>query len=346
MTEPPSIGAGYPAFLAVFHLPGVELADPVMQVAGLWLQRISWRDWIMIEHKEDAFRLYGEFHKAEHVFFSVNLTEEEVAGHTAEYVQSVCERELLVLVAAMRIHKAGQAIDPRLSTRYLRVKELNSRRPGPYGPRLLEFPAEPRYRIEADDLTDISFLHLRLEHLFAASDPGVMLALRSFGFSYGYGLSGAQKLAFLFSALEAVFGEYRKQNRPTPRVTLGTAAALVSREPNQAVVAAFLDSPSGARGLRNQVAHGDVNVTPEVDDPLILRLDGIIRDGLRTLVVFATEQVALAPQLDGIETGLGNAPPKLAFQKLLGHAAKGSPAALSIITSLPKLFPSETGAAA
>lgn len=321
----------------VFHLPGLELADPAMQVAGVWLQRILWTDWATLEHRGDALRLHGEFIKAGHVFCCVNLSEKNLKGRSAEEVECVCQNALLILIAALRVHKTGQVTDPRFSNRYLRVEEVNTRRVGPYGARLLGSPPEPRYHVDTRDLAEIAFLHQHLQTLFLARDPGVMLALRSFGFSYGYGLSGAEKLAFCFSALEATYGEYRKQNRPNPRVTLGAAAAVVSREADPAALITFLDN--AGRDLRNQVAHGDVSVAHETGDTVILRLEGIVRDGLRVLIVFTSEQSRLATQLEAIEAGLGSVAPKLAFQKLLGHAAKGSARALSVVASLLESFP-------
>lgn len=340
MSGPPPIGVGLPAFLAVFHLPGLALDEPVLEVVpGIWVQRITWADWRMVAHGGDAERLYREFEQAGHVFLSVNAPDYTGGETGAEQGREIIRSAVLELVTALRLHKSGPLIDPRFSQQYLRVGSLNVRIPGPYGARLLEYPQNPRYLLNTADLADLAVLHRNVVAVAQIADPGIALALRAFGFSYGYGLTVPQRLAYLFVALEAVFGEYRKQNRPTPRVTLGAVAAMVSREDDTAALQAFLDDAQAARRMRNAVAHGDISGTPTASDPVVPRLEDIVRDGLRALIAFAAEYATLQPHIEAIETGMGALPPKAAFQKLLSHAAKDHAMAKAMTLALMASYP-------
>jgi hypothetical protein len=310
-----------------------------MEVAGIWIRQLRWSDWNLIENSDDAWRLHREFHEAGHVFCTLVLDDFAGTSIEADDFRTSCELALLQLITAMRLHKTGPAIDPRYSTRYVRMGSLNLRTYSDYGTRLLEFPPDARYLIEEGDLSEIAFLAEKLEAIAQAPDSGIQLALRNFGFSYGHGLSTTQRLAFLFTALEAVFGEYRKENRPSPKVTLGAAAAAITREAPANSLKGFLDGASAARGLRNKVAHGSLSAPLEGDDPIIQRLENAVRDGLRALVVFAAERSSLKPQLDQIQAGLSSTPPAAAFQSLMSHAAKGSQAARAVLKCIGGQFP-------
>ena len=86
--------------------------------------------------------------------------------------------------------------------------------------------------------------------------------------------------------------------------------------------------------MRNAVAHGSISGTLAADDPVVARLDDIVRDGLRAMIAFAADHAALQPQLEQIEISMGTLPPKAGFQKLLSYAAKGHAVAKVLILAI------------
>ncbi|MGN6275207.1 MAG: hypothetical protein ACTHNP_04650 [Solirubrobacterales bacterium] len=331
MTEPPSLEVASPPFLAAFHLPGLLLSDPVLEVAPrVELREITYQDWLMLEHSDLAFELSHAFTTGNHAFYVAALTDFAGTTEEAKLLLGVLLGELRWILTALRLHKAGPLIDPAQSVIYLRTGSLNLRAPGLYRHHL--FGAnEDRYGLTAAECDRVAAILAQLRRYLDQPDPTVDLAFRHFEWSYRYALSPAHRATLLYTALEATFGEYSKAQRRAPKVTLGEAAAVVSRAADYDRVAAFLDDPERGRGVRNRLAHGVADGSSVPLSEVIPIVEDAVRDGLRALVGFVLLKPSIAAELEAVEADLSRRRPKDAFQGLLAYAARGSEEAVAIL---------------
>ena len=322
------------AFSAI-HMPGLRIPFQMPILLGdIHLERFSWMQWVLFERTDEASRLKLEFEKGSHTFLTCRVSKTVPLSSAPEAVHLRQKKSIQNLTSALRLLKEGTIIDPYSSVHYIRQGNLTRREIGTFGRSLIEADLSNKYMLDAKTLKLLPDLLSALSESAITQDPTIGLAIRSFDRSYGYSLEHEEKMAFLFSALEATFGEYRKQSRPKPRVTIGKAASIVSCSAATAGIADFLDDADKGRKLRNTIAHGSSEPLVGISADADLMLREIIRDGLRCLIIFATRKSALATQLESLKAGLSLEPAKLAFQTLLGHASTGSAAALKIIADI------------
>lgn len=331
MNEPPSLEIGLPPFLAAFHLPGLRLSDPVLEVApGVEFREISLRDWLILEHSDLAFELSHAFTAGHHAFHLVVVPDFAGTTEEAKELRDASLGELRRILTALRLHKAGPLVDPALSVIYLRTGSLNLRTPGLYRHRLFE-ALEESYVLAAAECNQVAGIFAQLGRYLDRPDPTIDLALRHFEWAYRYALSPEHRATLLCTALEATFGEYSEARRCAPKVTLGEAAGVVSRVPDPERVTTFLDDPQCGRGARNRLAHGVADGSSILLSEVIPIVEDAVRDGLRALIGFVPRMVSVADELDAIDAELSRRPPKDAFQVLLAHAARGSKEATAIL---------------
>lgn len=334
MSEQPSPQVVSPPFLAAFHLPGLLLADPVLEVVpGVELREISFPDWLMLEHSDLAFELSHAFTTGHHAFYVAVFPDFAGTTEEAERLRDILLDELRWILTALRLHKAGPLVDPAQSVVYLRTGSLNLRRPGLYRHRRFEGDQD-RYALSAAECDQVAGIFARLRRYLDRPDPTIDLALRHFAWAYRYALSPEHRATLLYTALEATFGEYSKARRGPPKATVGEAAAVVSRAADRERLAAFLDDRERGRGARNALAHGVADGSPVPLSEVIPIVEDAVRDGLRTLVGFAPHMASIAGELEAVDAGLSQRAPKDAFQVLLAHAARGSAEATAILTGL------------
>lgn len=322
MNELPPVGVGYPAFLAAFHLPGIRLAQPVVEVLPeIWFREISFQDWSMIENSDLAFELWYAFNQGRHAFCTVNIDDFEGTDDEAEGLRDLCLDNLRRILTAVRLHKPGAVADPSQSVLYMRVKSLNLRLPGLYRHNLFEYPIEDSCVLGAEDRDGIEMTFTRLERYRPEADETVDIALRHFDWSHRFGLTAAQRATLLCIALEATFGEYRREPRSAP--SLGRRAAAASRSDDPEALASFLDNRKGGRGVRNHLAHGSEGKPPVSLDRATPLLEGAVRDGLQALLAFIDTRRERTAELEALQPGLSRMGPKQAFQIVLRLTAEG-----------------------
>lgn len=326
------------AFCAI-HLPGLQIPfNMPISLNDVHLERFTWMQWVLFERSDEASRLKIEFDHGLHTFLTCRVSKEIPLKFELDSILLQKKKSVQDFTSALRLLKEGTIIDPSSSVQYVRKKDRNLRHIGTYGRGLIEANLKNKYMLDAKTL---SLLPVMIEALTAhevTDDPTIGLAIRSFDRSYGYSLEHDEKLAFLFSALEATFGEYRKQSRPKPRISIGKAASLVSCAANTASIAIFLDDAEKGKKLRNLIAHGSTESVAGISCDIEVTLREIIRDGLRCLIIFAAQKTSFENDLDSIQVGLSHEPAKLAFQILLGYAGNGNATALKILTHIKAPF--------
>ena len=324
-----------PKFVHALHIPGLELTQDNIEIAGLPLRRLRWVEWSMLEHGATAEALLGEFQEGLHSF--VLIDRKEFAGD-ADAAEALVNRDAAMLrriVTALRLVKADILLDPEGSMRYQRRGSLNLRTPGLFGRQLFEPKYSRTYVLSGTDAAAAEAIVADLIHPTVSGDQTIQLAIRHFDASYDHTLDDESRLLHLFTSLEATFAEYKTHTRPVPGASLGQSAATLWATAAREGIASFLDDKSQARGLRNAVAHGNfgertlAQVHTDID-----RLREILRSGLRMLIRLAARHTTLITTLESVSTGLGALPPKATFQHLLGHAAKGSVEAKKLLTVL------------
>lgn len=325
-----------PVFFCAIHLPGLQIDRYEIDIDGFRLRRLPWIQWSVLERTDESERIKREFEEGLQTFCLFN--QNDLTGECVSSIetQDKLSRKLNVLVSALRLLKPGRVIDPSGSVRYTRIGSINTRCVGRFGRGLLGNDIHDRYCLNEIDNTYLHRIIADLNHPDVLSDSTIGLAIRSFDRSYGYTLILGERLAFLFSALEATFGEYKKQNRPIPKVSLGKVASMVSRSLAAGDVESFFDDKNRGQLLRNTVAHGGIDTHPEFATTAETIIEATVRDGLRSLLRFSAIKSSSTSALEAICPGLSNEPTKLAFQRVLSFAAKGSVEANSIV-SLIKL---------
>ncbi|WP_431264051.1 hypothetical protein ACQ859_30060 [Roseateles chitinivorans] len=324
-----------PAFLHVLHMPGLELPQTRAQIAGIGLRPLRWVEWLVLEHTATAEALKAEFEHGRHSFAVVERTDFTGDDAQAEAMGADDLAALQRVVSALRLVKSGDLLDPAGSVRYERRGSLNRRYVGHFGRQLFEPEHARTYVLGKADVVAAEVIAADLAHPQVAADRTIRLAIRHFDASYDHTLEARDRLLHLFTSLEATFGEYKKQARPVTGASLGQSAAALCPSATRAATTNFLDDKAQARGLRNAVAHGDLDDRdPAQLDAAVERLRSVLRVGLRGLVRFAARRHGSTVTLDSISAGLGALPPKAAFQHVLGHAAKGSIAARDLLAAL------------
>lgn len=325
----------YPAFVHALHVPGLELDRAATDIAGLPLRRLSWVEWLALEHTATAEALMREFEEGLHSFVFIDRLDFR-GDETAAWDLALDDAARLSrLVTALRIVKPGDLLDPAGSMRYQRRGSNNFRTPGRFGRRLFEQEHARKYVLRDEDVALAEALAAHLAQSDVAEDRTIQLAVRHFDASYDHAIDIEERLLHVFTSLEATFGEYKRQARPVAGVSLGKTAAALWPPAARGGIANFLDDKDQARGLRNAVAHGDVGgKTPTQLDAAIERLREVLRMGLRHLLRLSARRAALATRLERVSTGLVTLPAKAAFQHVLGHAAKGSAEAKALLAGL------------
>lgn len=324
-----------PAFVHALHIPGLELEHPAMMVADLGLRRLDWIEWWMLEDSDIAERLKAEFEHGLHTFLVVERPEFQGDESAADDLASGDAEMLHRLVTALRIAKQGDVHDHSCSMQYTRTRDLNKRTPGLFGRNLFESDMAKKYVLRADDVALVEAIMADLSHSEVVGERTIQLALRHFDASYDHYLDREERLLHAFTALEATFGEYKKQARPIKDVSLGKSAAALWPQAAGINIAKFLDDKEQARGLRNAAAHGDLtNWPPKQIDTIIEKLREVLRIGLRYLLKMTAQRKILGTELERISIGLSSMPAKAAFQHMLSHAAHGSSSAVCLLHKL------------
>ncbi|NVZ92445.1 hypothetical protein HX813_29880 [Pseudomonas yamanorum] len=324
-----------PTFVHALHIPGLVLEHPAIMVANLNLRRLEWIEWWILENSDVAERLKAEFENGLHTFLVVERPDFQGNDAAATVLESGDAERLHLLVTALRIAKQGLLRNPSGSMQYTRRHDLNKRTPGLFGRSLFEPDMAKQYKLRADDITLVEAIMADISHPEVVEERTIQLALRHFDASYDHYLDREERLLHAFTALEATYGEYKKQARPIKGISLGQAAAALWPQVTGVHISKFLDEKTQARGLRNAAAHGDFTNWPSKQtDVMIEQLREILRVGLRCLLKMAVQKKSLKNELENISLGLSSTPAKAAFQNVLSNAARGSSSAVGLLQKL------------
>jgi hypothetical protein len=186
-------------------------------------------------------------------------------------------------VLTLRLHQAGWFLDPELAEVAFAVVDGHwriTRQPGPYRQTFLVPDADmpfPAYALKVADLSHseeetgaLTSLWNRLTRCEQAQGSApVQIALDSFSRSYSFQVDTADRVAWLFMALESVVGGLSGKapgevelRGPGARAYRRIKAALVMhgmdiKEAGRQAAWVCGNEPGEGRWLRNRVAHGD-----------------------------------------------------------------------------------------
>jgi hypothetical protein len=212
-------------------------------------------------------------------------------------------------VLALRLFKPGWFLHPELAETAFVVAAEGwdiRRTPGPYRQAFMTSdPYRPYagYALSLGELTTHLNERRRVTRIFdlltsyraPGGNSSVEIALENFDRSFAYQMTGAQRAANLFMALDTMLGGMSA--RRIGRVPLRQryfrrrvqAALSAANDQGIDVVdeAKWLDAKEGGRGLRNAIAHGDLGAVAFEIDPVIPRLQHIVRLILLQYLIFA-----------------------------------------------------------
>lgn len=233
-------------------------------------------------------------------------------------------------VLSLRLAKSGWFLDPKLSeitffsdTSDVIRGSLISRIVGPYRQIFLGSAPEPDlplYNLNADELpsekvesTAVSELWKLIQRYRQHPNSSADIAIKNFNASYGYQLSSTHRAAFLFTALDAMFGGMSRKEvaglkmKSKFRARIASALeALDQAHPSEFFFAITRETPSdivewldsascGGRYIRNAISHGrPSSVAREAEDSFDY-LQAILRLLLRQFLEFSVKWADSAP---------------------------------------------------
>jgi hypothetical protein len=224
-------------------------------------------------------------------------------------------------VVVLRLFRGGWFLHPEQSMQLYYAPTLPLsvlRAPGPYRQVFatgVHSSSLPPYELRIGELTRTADMpgpiealwHLLQAYRLTGGDLSVELAIESFNRSYGYQLLPHSRAGNLFTALEAMLGgmnAWRIGSVPvSPRgyARRAEAALRTSAAPQPMADAratgAWLASASGARGLRNAIAHGEPDGGDAPARDAYERLQSIVRSVLYQYLHFAAQWLAQRREL-------------------------------------------------
>jgi hypothetical protein len=281
------VSAFDPEQIAIFYFPlrGMRAEEEPVAIADVMLLEPTFEDWRSIEKTDVADQMLGAamgerlgvpvagarppLCLVTHVDWP--STRDNV--HPMALVADV-EPAVIDVLFGLRLLKDDAFLDFEYAGRYVTAPSegftLSSRLPGPYRQTDVDIPDDDRYSLRRDELQDVEELALLCRaYREATVDSAGAIALENFRHAHAIHVSDVDRLAFLFVALEALFGGYNERE-PFGRVPLAARAA--ADDETRAYLA------GEGRRLRNAVAHG--NPPARELAVSVSRLLGVIRAGL------------------------------------------------------------------
>lgn len=269
--------------IAIFYFPlhGLRVEEEPVSIAGALLLEPTFEDWRAIEKTDVADQMLGAA-MAERFGLAMagerpplclathlDWTENRRDVHPMTFLSEV-EPVVTDALLGLRLLKDDVFLDFEYAGRYVTAPGgLSSRAPGPYRQTRIDVPDNLRYTLLREEVPEIEQLAL-LSRAYRETgvDNAGAIAVESLRHAHSVHVGDVDRLAFLYVALEALFGSYNERER-FGRVPLADRAADDDLRDYLA---------ADGRRLRNAVAHGDPPDRPLDDD--VARLFAIVRAGL------------------------------------------------------------------
>ena len=312
--------------IAIFYFPlhGLRVEEEPVAIAGVLLLEPTFEDWRAIEKTDVADQMLGAA-MAERFGLAVagerpplclashlDWTEDRGDVHPMTFLSEV-EPVVTDVLLGLRLLKDDVFLDFEYAGRYVTAPGgLSSRYPGSYRQTRVDVPDEVRYTLLRDEVPEVEQLAL-LSHAYRETgvDNTGAIAVESLRHAHSVHVGDVDRLAFLYVALEALFGSYNERER-FGRVPLAERAA-------DDELSAYL--AGDGRRLRNAVAHGNPPDGPLDDD--VSRLFAVVRAGLVSYMWFCVRLEEIGPEVSAlVGDGVSSSRMRL-FNELLARWREG-----------------------
>jgi hypothetical protein len=326
--------------IAIFYFPlrGLRVEEEPVAIAGVMLLEPTFEDWRTIEKTDVADQLLAQatgellgvpiggdrppLCLATHVEWPKDGGE----VHPMALLQDV-EPAVTDVLLGLRLLKDDVFLDFEYGGRYVTAPSeadaftLSSRLPGPYRQTHVDTAGHERYTLRRDELEDVEGLaFICRTYRETGVDSTGAIALENFRHAHGVHIGDVDRLAFLFVALEALFGGYNERER-FGRVPLAQRAALDDE------TRAYLAGEG--RGLRNAVAHGNPP-TGELGHH-VSRLLAVVRAGLVDYMWFCIGLEDTQPEVATLIGERASSSRMRSFNELRARLLEGDERAASLL---------------
>jgi hypothetical protein len=278
-----------PEAIAIFYFPlrGLRAEEEPVVIADVMLIEPTFEDWRLIEKTDVADQLLGAAMADQ---LGVQSVSDRPPLCLATYVEwptngdeinpmaflSEVEPAVTDVLLGLRLLKDDAFLDFEYGGRYVTAPSKaaaftwSSRLPGLYRQTPVDIQDVDRYTLHSDELPEVEELALLCRSYRASGvDSAGAIAVENFRHAHAIHVGDLDRLAFLFVALEALFGSYN-ESEPFGRVPLARRAAPDGE------TRAYLAGEG--RRVRNGVAHGNPPAG-ELGEH-VSRLLAIVRGGL------------------------------------------------------------------
>lgn len=344
-------------------LTGLSCSQTEIRAGGLTLVRMHPRTWRLIE-KSWLVDLYQESYAAAPRFYCVIPVDsaEEMLADTDGFLERALAplRELLL---AMRLVTVGYVVDPDHATPVLRIDGVNHRAVGHeryrlygtvFGDDLVLGPKERRLgdrtvsypervihssgralRLE-NELLPVVERYLAVYRTYAAGPKSRAIEVAITNLTQGHNplLTVREQLFCLITALEAVFGAFRRRRKEPGLESRVAQAASIFRGEDGDIQPRLAHE---VRAVRNAIAHGaDYSRDLPYEDAAEWMRDAL-RIGLPPLLLLATPAGSCGMKAATDPADEAAPTPSLAFQRLLDRAASAEQVAQQALETLETL---------
>ncbi len=262
-------------------------------------------------------------------------------------------------VLALRLCKAGWFLDPELAE-YVFISGFEKiRYPGAYRQAFIgsnpdQLPSKYELRLEelSTPMGDIGPITLvwTLIRRYQTGKPhsSADIAIENFNRSYGFLLSGTQKMSFLFTALDAMLGGMSTVQVEKARLAsqfsrrVKAALEVAGRNPDNSGLdpsaeAKWLDE--NGREMRNAIAHGKSETVETQAGEGVHRLEAVIRLLLRQYLEFSVRWAEKSEAIASRFRLAGKPSPREAYNRLLDLQARQKVDASEVLGLELSIFP-------
>ncbi len=226
--------------LEFYVLPGLQMEVDALHLCGIFLTRLEYQDWILLEKSQFIDDLEGSFVRHPPYFCVFGSSDPDVSEEVEDYRTE--ERRFIVtrLIRSLRLLLSNEIYNSLEFISYKRKGSLISRDPNKYG--RLSYSIGKMYTLTNDDLPMLeNVINSLMIFDIHRTSPTVFFAELLFNQSFDVSFqSELEKSLVLLGAIDALIG--------------------VAKVPK--IIPIFVDEPEMAeflsryRNLRNMIAHG------------------------------------------------------------------------------------------
>jgi hypothetical protein len=244
-----------------------------IKVGGGLLYRPTWVEWARMELSDIRDEYFGQHLRAEQLEMNtqaqppVCLARFSTVDSAGDPSPTFADQTDIArnLLDALRLHAAGDFIDPTETCTYMELPSgLPMRAVSVFRSSFYHYIFDNPYRLSVDDAEPLDALTSQIRALRAGlGHTNAILAIENFRLSFGSAVGPAERCLHRFIAIEALLGPTSK-NEAGASFTTRAANATGGTVPD---VLAWLES---AGGLRDGLAHALIDVVPSEDDLAML----------------------------------------------------------------------------